>query len=84
MYFRGSFFLSIVKFEKYEKKTRISRNLKFIYLGVFLSLKFRNLLGKILRISLKLNFTQNTLGCYGLTNMGEGLPYTDCGYCIGM
>jgi len=27
----------------------------------------RNLMGKILQISLKLNFTPNTLGCYGLT-----------------
>jgi len=43
-------------------------NPKFNDLGIFQSLKLRNLLGKILRISLKLNFTPNTLGCYGLMN----------------
>jgi len=42
------------------------RNLKFDNLGFFYSLKLRNLMRKILRISLKLNFTSNTLGCYGL------------------
>jgi len=30
----------------------------------------RNLMGKILSIALKLNFTPNTLGCYGLTVTG--------------
>ena len=29
-------------------------------------------MGKILRISFKLNFTQNTLGCYGLITFKEG------------
>jgi len=43
-----------------------SRNLKFNNLGIFGSLKLRNLMGKILRISLKLNFFSNTLVCYGL------------------
>jgi len=47
------------------KKYQLSGNLKFNSLGVFQSLKLRNLMGKILRISLKLNFTPNTLGCYG-------------------
>jgi len=41
-------------------------NLKFNNLGIFQSLKLRNLVGKILPISLKLDFTPNTLGCYGL------------------
>jgi len=49
-------------FEKYHP----SGNLKFINLGIFQSLKMRILMEKILPISLKLNFTPNTLGCYGL------------------
>jgi len=49
------------------KKYHPSGNLKFNNLGIFQSLKLRNLMGKILRISLKQNFTRNTLGCYGLT-----------------
>jgi len=48
------------------KKIHPSRKLKFNNLVIFQSLKLRNLMGKILRISLKLNFTTNTLGCYGL------------------
>jgi len=48
------------------KKYHPSRNLKSNNLGIFQSLKLRNLMGKSLRISLKLNFTPNTLGCYGL------------------
>jgi len=47
------------------KEYHPSQNLKFNNLGIFLSLKLRNLMEKILRISLKLNFTQNTLVCYG-------------------
>jgi len=43
-----------------------SRSLKFNYSGIFQSLKLRILMGKVLLISLKLNFTANTLGCYGL------------------
>ena len=38
-----------------------SGNLKFNNLSIFQSLKLRNFMGKILRISLKLNFTPNTL-----------------------
>jgi len=45
------------------KKYHLSDNMKFDNLGIFQSLKLRNLMGKILQISLKLNFT---LGCYGL------------------
>jgi len=60
-YFRGSFQFSIVTIlKKYP-----SGNLKFNNLGIFQSLKLRILVGKILPISLKLNFTPNTLGCYG-------------------
>jgi len=44
-----------------------SRNLKFNYSGIFQSLKLRILMGKILSIALQLNFTPNTLGCYGLS-----------------
>jgi len=36
-------------------------------LGIFQSLKLRSLIEKVFPISLKLNFTQNTLGSYGLT-----------------
>ena len=43
-----------------------SGNLKFNYLGIFQSLKLCISMGKILLISLKLNFTPNTVGCYGL------------------
>jgi len=49
-------------FEKYHP----SGNLKYNNLGIFQSLKLCNLMGKILRVSLKRNFTRNTLGCYGL------------------
>jgi len=49
------------------KKYHPSGNLKFKYLGIFQSLKLRILMGKILSISLKLNFTPKTLGCYGLS-----------------
>jgi len=48
------------------KKYHPSEKLKFNNLGIFQSLKFRILMGKILPVSLNLNFTPNTLGCYGL------------------
>jgi len=48
------------------KKSHPSGNMKFNNLGLFHSLKLRNLIGKLLWISLKLNFTLNTLGCDGL------------------
>ena len=38
------------------------------FLGLFQSLKLRNSVGKILAISLKLNFTPNTLGGNGLNS----------------
>jgi len=41
-----------------------SENLKFNYVGIFQNLKLRIFTIKILLISLKLNFTPNTLGCY--------------------
>jgi len=47
------------------KKYHPSRNLKLNSLGIPHGLKLRNLMGKILRISLKLNFTPNAFGCYG-------------------
>jgi len=40
-----------------------SGNLKFNYLGIFLSLKLCILIEKTLSISLKQNFTRNTSGC---------------------
>jgi len=48
------------------KKYHPPGNLKFNYLGIFQSLKLRILMEIILPISLKLNFTPNNLGCYGL------------------
>jgi len=50
------------------KKYHPSENLNFNYLGIFQSLKSRIFMKKILLISLKLNFTPNTLGCYGLSS----------------
>jgi len=50
------------KFKKYHP----SGNLKFNNLGIFQSLKLRNLMGKILSMALKQNFTPNALSCYGL------------------
>jgi len=49
------------------KKYHPSEDLKFNNLGNFQSLKFPILMKKILPISLKLNFTPNTVGSYGLT-----------------
>jgi len=62
-YFRGSFEFKIVRIkEKYHP----SGNMKFNNLGIFQSSKLRMFMEKILSMSLKLNFTPNTLGCYGL------------------
>jgi len=49
-----------------QSKKYHSENLKFYNLGISKSLKLRILEGKILPISLKLNFTPNTLGSKGL------------------
>jgi len=54
-------------------KYHLSGNLRFNYLGIFQSLKLSILVGKIVRISLELNFTPNTLGCLGLS-CTLGLP----------
>jgi len=54
------------------KKYHPSGNLKFNNLGIFQSLKLLILMEKILSIYLKLNFTQNNLGCYGLTKVNLG------------
>ena len=48
------------------KKYHPSGNLNFDGLGISQSLKLRNLMGKILRVSLLLNFTPNTFGSYTL------------------
>ena len=60
-----------------------SGNLKFNYLGIFQSLKFRILMEKIPPISLKLNFTPNTLGCYGLRYEGPNFIYKFYSVCEG-
>jgi len=56
-YFTGSFQFSIVTIKK---KYHPSGNLKFNNLSIFQSSKFRILMGKIVLISFKLNFTPNT------------------------
>jgi len=61
-YFRGFFSLVLSHLKKYHP----SGNMKFNYLGISRGLKLRVLVRKILSISLKLNFTPNNLGCYGL------------------
>jgi len=61
--FRGSFQFGVVTIKKYCP----SGNLEFNNLGIPPSLKFRILMETILPISLKLNFTPNTLGVYGLS-----------------
>jgi len=48
------------------KKYHPSGNLELNNAGIFQSLKLRILMEKIISISLKLKFTPNTLGCYGL------------------
>jgi len=63
-------------------------NLKLNNLGIFQSLKFRILKEIILPISLKLTFTPNALGCYGLKTRNIfqrrhgtdliGLKFSDC------
>jgi len=54
-----------VQYYQNKKKISPSENPKFNYLGIFQCLKLRNSMGKIVGISLKLNFTPNTLCCYG-------------------
>jgi len=69
------------------KKYHPSGNPKFANLGIFQSLKLCILMEKILPISLELNFTPDTLGCYGLNrwkqflsvNALENLTYTVVG-----
>jgi len=58
---RVFFSLVLSQFKKYHH----SGNLKFNYLGIYQSLKLRILMEKFLSISPELNFTPNTLGCYG-------------------
>jgi len=50
-----------LQFKKYNSSGNLFNNL-----GIFQSLKLRILLDKIFPISLKLNSTPNTLGCYRL------------------
>jgi len=58
------------------KKYHPPENLEFNYLGIFQSLKLRILMEIILPIALKLNFTQNTLGCHGLSYHNVSLQHT--------
>jgi len=67
-YFTESFQFSIVTILKISP----SGNLIFNYLVIFPSLKLRILMGKFLSISLKLNFTPNTLGSYVVTKSLSG------------
>jgi len=45
------------------KKYYTSGNLKLVNVGILKSLKFRILMGEVLPICLKLNFTRNIFGC---------------------
>jgi len=65
----GLFCSVLSKFEK----DHPSGNLIFNNLDIFKSLKLRNLMGKIFRIYLKLNFTPNTLGWYEIYYKGQQL-----------
>jgi len=56
------------------KKYHPSGNLKFNNLGIFLSLKLRTLVRKILPISLNLNFTPNTLAVMGFKQHLKQFP----------
>jgi len=68
-HFKGSFRLSILsQFQKYH----LSENRKFNNLGILQISKLRVLEEKILPISIKLNFTPNTFGCYGLGEVNLG------------
>jgi len=53
------------------KKCLPSENPKLNSLGILRTLKLRNLVGEILPISLKLNFTPSTLGCNGLIELSQ-------------
>jgi len=55
--FEDVFSSGLSQFKKYHH----SGNLKYNNLGIFRSFKLRNLMGEILRISLRLNFTPNVL-----------------------
>jgi len=64
------FFSSLLsKFRKYHP----SGNLKLNILGTFQSLRLRDSMGKMLRISLELKFTPNTLGSHGLNRTDSQL-----------
>jgi len=56
------------------KKYHPSGNLKFNNLIIFQNLKLSILMEKVFPISLELNFTPNTAGCYGLI---RSLPMLD-------
>ena len=62
---KGLFSSVLSQFKKYHP----SGNLKFNNLGTFQRLKSRILMEKKLPITLKINFTQDTSGCYGLNRL---------------
>ena len=68
-YFIGSFRSVLLQYIYI--KYHPSGNLKINNLGIFQTFELRILVEKILPISLKLNFTPNTRGCYGLKVMGQ-------------
>ena len=73
-YFRGSFSSVLSQFKKisplWKSKIKSFRNISTLKISFFLT-------EKILPISLKLNFTPNTLGCYGLDDYSCGPVYSD-------
>jgi len=68
-----------------KKKYHLSANLKFHKLDILQSLNLRILIGKILRISLKLNFIPNTLGSYKLNIKLKcaHIKFFECGQSLG-
>jgi len=57
------------------KKYHPSGNLKFNYLGIFQSFKLRTLMGKILSISLKLNFYSKYFGLLWVNKKNKKTPF---------
>jgi len=56
---------ALSQFNKYRPSEKLNIN----NFGIFQILKLRIFVRKILPVSLKLNFTPNTFGCYGLSRI---------------
>jgi len=67
---------------QFKKKYNPAGNLNFDYLDIVQSLKLRFSMEKILSISLYLNFTANTLDCYGLSEEETTVVNNDFLRCV--